>query len=115
MLTFTSSPCGARLASTELTFGKSATLGSPAVLATRAPLPARRVDVQFVAGKMKTRKAAAKRYKVTASGKVIHRRPGKAHLNGPKSTERKSRLSAEVSVGSSQLPLVRSCLPYAKM
>lgn len=70
MLTLTSSPCDARLAPTKLAFGKSATLGSPSVLATRAPTPARRVDVQFVAGKMKTRKAAAKRYKVTASGKV---------------------------------------------
>lgn len=70
MLTVTSSPCDARLAPTKLAFGKSATLGSPSVLATRAPTPAVRVDVQFVAGKMKTRKAAAKRYKVTASGKV---------------------------------------------
>ena len=40
----------------------------------------------------KTRKAASKRFKVTASGKVMHRRPGKQHLNGHMSTAHKKRL-----------------------
>ena len=34
----------------------------------------------------------------------MHRRPGKAHLNGPKTSERKARLSIDVAVGTSQLP-----------
>ena len=45
----------------------------------------------------------------------MHRRPGKAHLNGPKTSERKARLSIDVAVGTSQLPLIRSCLPYARL
>jgi len=46
---------------------------------------------------------------------VMHRRPGKAHLNGPKSSARKARLSIAVAVGTSQLSLVRACLPYARL
>merc|ERR1711906_6073 len=64
--------------------------------------------------KAKTRKSAAKRYKVTASGKVLHRRPGKQHLNGHKTTERKTRLSGERQVGRAQIPLVKGLLPSSR-
>jgi len=69
----------------------------------------------IVASKAKTRKSAAKRYKVTASGKVLHRRPGKAHLNGSKTSSRKARLSHTRTVGVSQLSLVVGTMPYSKV
>jgi large subunit ribosomal protein L35 len=43
--------------------------------------------------KMKTHRAAAKRYKVTASGKILRRSAGKKHLLQHKSVSRKRRLT----------------------
>mmetsp|Transcript_23570 Transcript_23570/g.57744 ORF Transcript_23570/g.57744 Transcript_23570/m.57744 type:complete len:152 (+) Transcript_23570:134-589(+) len=65
-------------------------------------------------GKQKTKKSAAKRYKVTASGKVMHRRPGKQHLNQHKSTSLKNSLSGMKQIGRSQLPLIKGVLPYSR-
>lgn len=45
---------------------------------------------------------------------VLHRRPGKQHLNGHKSTERKTRLSGERQIGAEQIPLVKGLLPYSR-
>mmetsp|Transcript_2928 Transcript_2928/g.10610 ORF Transcript_2928/g.10610 Transcript_2928/m.10610 type:complete len:118 (-) Transcript_2928:388-741(-) len=97
----------------QLTFGKA--VSSTGIATKPTTKVAARASFEVIAGKMKTRKSAAKRYKVTASGKVLHRRPGKAHLNGPKTSERKARLSIEATVGTSQLSLVRACLPYARL
>ena len=44
------------------------------------------------AGKAKTRKAVAKRFKVTGSGKVLRRKQGKRHLLQKKSRNRKRNL-----------------------
>ena len=46
------------------------------------------VVVEAKGYKLKTRKAAAKRFKVTGSGKVLRRKPGKQHINKHKSTTR---------------------------
>jgi large subunit ribosomal protein L35 len=48
--------------------------------------------------KLKTRSAAAKRFKVTGSGKVLCRHAGKQHLNEKKGKKDKKRLSKEKSV-----------------
>lgn len=55
--------------------------------------------------------SAAKRYKVTGSGKVMARRPGKQHLNEKMSKSNKKKLSKEnpLFVGD-----VRSCLPLCR-
>ena len=45
---------------------------------------------------------------------VLHRRPGKQHLNGHKTTERKTRLSGERQIGAEQIPLVKGLLPYSR-
>ena len=45
---------------------------------------------------------------------VLHRRPGKQHLNGHKTTERKTRLSGERQIGAEQIPLVKALLPYSR-
>jgi large subunit ribosomal protein L35 len=42
--------------------------------------------------KHKTSKTAAKRFKVTGSGKIVHKRAGGAHLLSGKSRGRKRRL-----------------------
>lgn len=55
----------------KLSFGKSSALGrTGALVRQKASKPIENVVFEVVAGKMKTRKSAAKRYKVTASGKV---------------------------------------------
>ncbi|MBN2082836.1 50S ribosomal protein L35 [bacterium] len=41
--------------------------------------------------KMKTHKATAKRLKVTGGGKIMHKRPGGAHLLSGKTRRRKRR------------------------
>lgn len=43
--------------------------------------------------KMKTNRSAAKRFKVTATGKILHRKSGKSHLLRKKSSKRKRALS----------------------
>jgi large subunit ribosomal protein L35 len=42
--------------------------------------------------KMKTHKGMAKRFKVTATGKVVYHRPGKSHLLSVKTGKRKRKL-----------------------
>ena len=48
--------------------------------------------------KMKTHRSAAKRYKITASGKVLRQKAGKGHLLAHKSPARKNRLSGTTEV-----------------
>lgn len=45
-----------------------------------------------MANKNKTRRAAAKRFKVTGSGKIMRRKAYKGHLTAKKSPARKRRL-----------------------
>lgn len=42
--------------------------------------------------KMKTKKAVAKRFKVTATGKLKHSQPGKRHILTKKNSKRKRQL-----------------------
>lgn len=49
--------------------------------------------------KMKTRKAVAKRVKITARGKVMRRHPGGGHLKSRKSPKRIRRFRTDVEVG----------------
>ena len=64
--------------------------------------------------KMKTHRAAAKRYKVTASGKILSRQAGKGHLLAHKDANTKRRLTGMVAVSETHLDLVRKELPYIK-
>lgn len=43
--------------------------------------------------KTKTHRGAAKRFRVTRNGKVLHRRANRAHLLGKKTSRRKRRLA----------------------
>ena len=50
--------------------------------------------------KMKTKKSAAKRFKVTGSGKVVYNKSGNSHLSTKKSPKRKRRLRKDATVSS---------------
>lgn len=45
--------------------------------------------------KMKTHSGAKKRFKITGSGKIMHRQAGKMHLNEHKSSRRTRRLTGD--------------------
>lgn len=66
-------------------------------------------------GKLKTRKSAAKRFKITGSGKVMVRRSGKQHLNEKLLKAKKKALSKERQVSVSDLENIKGCLPYANI
>ena len=64
--------------------------------------------------KLKTHKAAAKRYKVSATGKIMKRQAGIGHLLQHKSSSRKRRIFKMVEVSDSHTALVSKELPYKK-
>jgi large subunit ribosomal protein L35 len=61
----------------------------------------------------KTRKAVAKRFKVTGSGKIIRRSGGRRHLLASKSAKRKRNLAKASLVHKSDVPRVKASLPFA--
>ena len=63
--------------------------------------------------KLKTRKAAARRFKVTGSGKIMRRKAYKSHLLQHKSSKRKNHLSKMAQVHENDAENVRMMLPYA--
>ena len=64
--------------------------------------------------KMKTHKSAAKRYKVTATGKIVRRQAGIGHLLQHKSASRKRRIFKMISISASHIKLISIELPYIK-
>ena len=61
--------------------------------------------------KMKTKKAAAKRYRITASGKIKHDHANHEHIATKKSKNRKNRLKKTAYMGTCDRHLVMRCLP----
>lgn len=64
-------------------------------------------------GKSKTRKAVAKRFKVTGTGKVLRRKQGKRHLLQNKNRKRKRNLGKAALVADADLKHVKENLPFA--
>lgn len=62
--------------------------------------------------KLKTRKAAAKRFKVSGSGKIMRRNTHRSHLLEHKSPGRKRRLAGMSVVDERDADNVRLMLPY---
>lgn len=62
--------------------------------------------------KMKTNRGAAKRFKVTASGKVRRNRSGKSHLNVKKSRKRKRRLISPAYIEGASAKRIKKIIPY---
>jgi large subunit ribosomal protein L35 len=63
--------------------------------------------------KLKTRKAAAKRYKFTGNGNIVRRHAFKGHLLMRKSNKQKRKLSQVICVNSRDQKAIRLMMPYA--
>ncbi len=61
--------------------------------------------------KQKTRRAAAKRFKITKKGKILRRHAGMRHLLSAKSNKRKRLLGKSGAVKDADVARVRSMLP----
>ncbi|MGH9733486.1 MAG: 50S ribosomal protein L35 [Candidatus Acidiferrales bacterium] len=62
--------------------------------------------------KLKTHRGAAKRFKISSTGKVMRMHSGKRHLLGTKSPRRMRKLGKAVEVNPADVPNVRLALPY---
>jgi large subunit ribosomal protein L35 len=62
--------------------------------------------------KMKTNRATAKRFKLTASGRVKRKRAGMRHFMRRKSVRAKRNLRNRAYLAKSDTKLVKSLLPY---
>ncbi|MBQ6903005.1 MAG: 50S ribosomal protein L35 [Lachnospiraceae bacterium] len=62
--------------------------------------------------KMKTKKAAAKRFKVTGTGKLIRNKAYKRHILNKKTTKRKRNLRKATEVDASNVKNMKKILPY---
>ncbi len=63
--------------------------------------------------KMKTKKGAAKRFRVRASGSVKRAQAFKRHILTKKTTKNKRHLRGTVNVHSADVAAIKSLLPYA--
>ncbi len=62
--------------------------------------------------KLKTRRATAKRFRFTGSGKIVRRRSGHNHLLEHKTTARKKKLAGTSLVHHTEAEAVRLQMPY---
>jgi large subunit ribosomal protein L35 len=62
---------------------------------------------------MKTKKAAAKRFKITATGKVMFRGAGKRHLLGHKAAKHKRRLGRAKLISKTHVHHITSVMPFS--
>ncbi|MCX7914001.1 MAG: 50S ribosomal protein L35 [Thermodesulfovibrionales bacterium] len=62
--------------------------------------------------KLKTHRGAAKRFKVTGSGKIMRRKACKRHLLTGKPSKRTRALKKLISVNESQTDKLKKLLPY---
>ena len=62
--------------------------------------------------KMKTRKSAAKRYRLTAGGKVKYKKQGLRHILSKKTTKRKRKLRHADILSDAETRKVKRMLPY---
>ncbi len=64
--------------------------------------------------KLKTHKGAAKRFKLSATGKVMRRHSGARHILTSKPRQRKRRLTRSAQVSAADVRHVRAMLPYGR-
>ena len=64
--------------------------------------------------KMKTKKAAAKRYHVTGTGKVRYKKQGLRHILTKKTAKRKRRLRLSATLSPVETKRIRKLMPYSK-
>ena len=61
----------------------------------------------------KTKKSASKRLKVTATGKIMRRKPGLRHLASSKSSKRKRKLGKDGEVHETMVARMKELMPFA--
>ena len=64
--------------------------------------------------KLKTKRGAAKRFRLTASGKVKRSRAFKRHILTTKTTKRKRHLDMESLINAADMGRIKSMLPYGR-
>ncbi len=64
--------------------------------------------------KLKTKRSAAKRFKVTGTGKLMKMNANKSHILTKKSPKRKRRLRKAVEVDQTNVKMMKRMLPYSK-
>ena len=62
--------------------------------------------------KMKTSRAAAKRFKVSGSGKLVRSKAYKSHILTKKSQKRKRNLRKQIEVDKTNVKNMKKILPY---
>ncbi|MCS7214843.1 MAG: 50S ribosomal protein L35 [Thermodesulfovibrio sp.] len=62
--------------------------------------------------KLKTHRGAAKRFKVTGTGKIMRRRANKSHLLTGKSSKRTRHLRQIAQVDETQYKAIKTLIPY---
>jgi len=62
---------------------------------------------------IKTKKAASKRFKITATGKVLRHRAGRRHLAQSKNAKRRRRLGKAAVVDKTDLYRITQSLPFS--
>jgi large subunit ribosomal protein L35 len=62
--------------------------------------------------KLKTRKAVAKRFKVTGSGKIMHKHTNRGHRAFGKTTKQKRHLRGSMELAHANRKLIGRALPY---
>lgn len=70
------------------------------------------IERRIVMPKLKTHRGAAKRFKVTGSGKIMRYKAYKGHLLTGKSPKKMRTLRKSVCVPDVLLPNIRKMLPY---
>jgi len=61
--------------------------------------------------KMKTKKSAAKRFRKTGSGKIMHNKCGNRHLSTKKSSKRKRRLRKDTCLSKAMTSKTKQMIP----
>ena len=64
--------------------------------------------------RLKTKRSAAKRFKVTGTGKLMKMKANKNHILNKKTTKRKRRLRKAVEVDQTNVKMMKRMLPYTK-
>ena len=64
-------------------------------------------------GKLKTHKGVARRFKITANGKLRYAKPGRRHLLAHKKSRRMQKLRKPGEVSSVNEKKLRQLIPYA--
>ena len=62
---------------------------------------------------IKTKKSASKRFKITATGKVLRARAGRRHLAQTKNAKRRRRLGKAAVLDKTDMYRITQCMPFS--